>query len=150
MYFESSELTLGSKYTVNVSGENYPIKMNAGFTKIYALLCDSFVIYDGRVGAALGLIEKKFYNDENIPQSEILSFRFGKTKNPKVNRNPSDETYEFKALHSSNPIHTTNNIKANWILDKAISSLPNTISFGSCKAPLRALEAALFMIGYRV
>lgn len=150
MYFESSELTLGSKYTVNVSGENYPIKMNAGFTKIYALLCDSFVIYDGRVGAALGLIEKKFYNDENIPQSEILSFRFGKAKNPKVNRNPSDETYEFKALHSSNPIHTTNNIKANWILDKAISSLPNTISFGSCKAPLRALEAALFMIGYRV
>ena len=37
MYFESSELTLGSKYTVNVSGENYPIKMNAGFTKICLL-----------------------------------------------------------------------------------------------------------------
>ena len=35
-------------------------RMNAGFVKIYSLLCDYCVIYDGRVGAALGLLARQF------------------------------------------------------------------------------------------
>ena len=35
-------------------------RMNAGFVKIYSLLCDDCVIYDGRVGAALGLLTRQF------------------------------------------------------------------------------------------
>ena len=34
--------------------------MNAGFIKIYSLLCDYCLIYDGRVGAALGLLTRQF------------------------------------------------------------------------------------------
>ena len=33
-------------------------RMNAGFVKIYSLFCDDCVIYDGRVGAALGLLTR--------------------------------------------------------------------------------------------
>ena len=39
---------------------NEDIIMNSGFTKIYSLCIDNFVIYDGRVGAALGLLVRKF------------------------------------------------------------------------------------------
>lgn len=35
-------------------------RMNAGFTKYYALACDDVIIYDGRVGAALGLLAREF------------------------------------------------------------------------------------------
>ena len=68
--------------------------MNAGFVKIYSLLCDDCVIYDGRVGAALGLLARQFC--EATGRTEVpsaLAFAFGtpkeapNTTNAKV-RNP--------------------------------------------------------------
>ncbi len=41
-------------------GDNYSIIMNSGFTKIYSLLIDIYIIYDGRVGAALGLLARQY------------------------------------------------------------------------------------------
>lgn len=35
-------------------------RLNAGFVKIYSVLLDSCVIYDGRVGAALGLLARQY------------------------------------------------------------------------------------------
>ena len=41
-------------------GADTKCRMNAGFVKIHNLLCDHFVIYDGRVGAALELFVRQF------------------------------------------------------------------------------------------
>ena len=54
------------------------IIMNSGFTKIYSLIVQDFIIYDSRVGAALGLLIKCFCEDkqkEKIP--EELRFAWG-------------------------------------------------------------------------
>ena len=76
-------------------------RMNAGFVKIYSLLCDDCVIYDGRVGAALGLLARQFC--EATGRTEVpsaLAFAFGtpkeapNTTNAKV-RNPSHGTLRF-------------------------------------------------------
>ena len=48
--------------------------MNAGFTKIYALLLDGFPIYDGRAGAALGYL---FVSMGLTPGSKALRPRCG-------------------------------------------------------------------------
>ncbi len=45
---------------------NEDIIMNSGFTKIYSLCIDDFIIYDGRVGAALGLLVRKFCEDSKL------------------------------------------------------------------------------------
>ena len=38
-------------------------RMNAGFVKIYSLLCEYCVMYDGRVGAALGFLVRQFCDE---------------------------------------------------------------------------------------
>ena len=45
--------------------------------------------------------------------------------------------------------HIENNLKANWLL-KAVLSYPSKFKNIPKKQQLRALEAALFMIGYEV
>lgn len=40
--------------------------MNSGFVKIYSVLLDSCVIYDGRVGAALGLLARQYCEEERL------------------------------------------------------------------------------------
>jgi len=47
-------------------GENQDIHINSGFTKIYSLLVDDFVMYDGRVGAALGLLGRLFCQETGL------------------------------------------------------------------------------------
>ena len=42
--------------------------MNAGFEKIYSVLLDGCVIYDGRVGAALGLLARQFCEASELPE----------------------------------------------------------------------------------
>ena len=34
--------------------------MNSGWTKVYALMLDDFPIYDGRVGAAMGYLVRRY------------------------------------------------------------------------------------------
>lgn len=149
------------KFTLSVfndpnldSGDNFDnIHMNAGYTKIYSLLLDNFIIYDGRVGAALGLLVRFFLEEnhyDSIPQS--LNFAFGLPKISNANkqellkRNPSNHRFVFGALANNSKRHIENNIRANWLLNKvAVES-----NFSTTSNPLRSLEAALFMIGYDV
>jgi hypothetical protein len=141
--------TLSNSYKINVNGEEKALIMNSGFTKIYSLLCDEFIIYDGRVGAALGLLVRKFL-ESNSPTSipESLSFYYGKARNPKVNRNPSSQQLAFKSLSSSSPVHIRNNLKANWIIKNL--NLDSVSGFSDQPNPSLAFESALFMIGYRM
>ena len=136
------------------SGDNFDnIHMNAGYTKIYSLLLDNFIIYDGRVGAALGLLVRFFLEEnhyDSIPQS--LNFAFGLPKISHANkqellkRNPSNHRFVFGALANNSKRHIENNIRANWLLNKVTVES----NFSTTSNPLRSLEAALFMIGYDV
>ena len=38
--------------------------MNSGFTKIYSLYIDDFIIYDSRVGAALGFLVRCYCEEK--------------------------------------------------------------------------------------
>jgi hypothetical protein len=138
---------------LNTNGNFDRIHMNAGYTKIYSLLLDNFIIYDGRVGAALGLLVRLFLEENhynNIPDS--LHFAFGapkisnSNKQELIKRNPSNSKFKFKALANKSSRHIENNIRANWLLSKV--ALESKFSHES--NPLRSLEAALFMIGYDI
>src|SRR5947209_5643062 len=56
-------------------------RMNAGFVKTYSVLLDYCVIYDGRVGAALGLLVRQFCEETNRGVvASTLTFAFGAPK----------------------------------------------------------------------
>jgi len=150
LLFDSQEVQLDTQYRVSTEGKSFDVVMNAGFTKIYSILCEEFIIYDGRVGAALGLLVREFL--EHINESKVLpdslAFHYGRAKNSKVKRNPSSRSLKFPGLSSSSPAHIRSNLKANWILQDLTRR--GAGKFSTLKNPLRGIEAALFMIGYRV
>ena len=127
-------------------------RMNAGFVKIYSLLCDFCVIYDGRVGAALGLLARQFCEATGrtaVPSA--LAFAFGtpkeapNTKNAKV-RNPSHGTLRFPRLRADARFHTVQVMRANWFIRRALDRNPNAFRAG--EAGFHELAAGLFMVGY--
>jgi hypothetical protein len=149
--FFAGDALLAKDYKVLVGGVSEPIRMNAGYTKIYSLLCDDFVIYDGRVGAALCLLVRLYLEFAGQHHRQIpdgLNFSFGHAKNPKVNRNPSTTKYQFHALRNQPAIHIRNNLMANWLIGDL--SLQDKGPFSKHSDPYRAFEAALFMIGYKI
>ena len=130
--------------------------MNSGFTKIYSLLLNDFIIYDGRVGAALGLLVRQFCIENEIPHiPSSLLFAYGdagKTKSATGlnRRDPSCELYQFQNLRSNSDRHIENNQKANWLLREVLNNSKSKFKDLEEKRQLRAFEAALFMIGYDV
>lgn len=150
LLFDSQEVQLQNKYQVSTDGKSLDVVMNAGFTKIYSILCEEFIIYDGRVGAALGLLVREFLGhiNESKVLPESLAFHYGRAKNSNVNRNPSNGSLKFPSLSSSSPAHIRSNLKANWILRDLCQR--GAGNFSKLSEPLRGIEAALFMIGYRV
>ena len=121
--------------------------MNSGWTKVYALMLEGFPIYDGRVGAAMGYLVQRYCEMQICRVPELLQFRWlpGKGKH---NRNPSVDSRQFPRLSHADPRRWAEcNIWAAWILgDVACEG-----RFGKLPANhLRALEGALFMIGYEL
>lgn len=149
-YFESPTCALKNDYTVVIEGQVLPLHMNSGFTKIYALLCDDFMIYDGRVGAAMGLLVKRFYAKNRSKQhlAEALSFRYGMARTAKVNRDPSNNQCRFPALSHKSAPHIRSNLMANWVVTETLKA--DCGGFSGQPDPMRAVEAALFMVGYRI
>jgi hypothetical protein len=134
------------------SKENGP-RMNAGFTKYYALACDDVVIYDGRVGAALGMLVRDFCTIENLDEIPAeLAFRWGAqySKDPAraLNRNPSNGKYIFPRLPAGGAIWAECNIKANWILKSAKDRV--TSEWCGASDGMRKIEASLFTLGYSI
>ena len=127
-------------------------RMNAGFVKIYSLLCDYCVIYDGRVGAALGLLARQFCEaTDRTTVPSALAFAFGtpkeapNTKNAKV-RDPSRGTLRFPRLRPDARFHTVQVMRANWFIRCALARNPHAFSAG--EAGFHELAAGLFMVGY--
>lgn len=131
--------------------------MNSGFTKIYSLLINDFIIYDGRVGAALGVLVRRYCEDNEIAcVPNELGFAWGKGKESTYKsslenkRNPSQGKYIFPELQNNPKRHTENNIRANWLLKEILERTDSRFNKLAESLQLRALEAALFMIGYDV
>ena len=94
--------------------KKYPeYRMNAGFAKIYSLLCDYCVMYDSRVGAALGFLVRGFCEAkkyDKVPSNLEFAWAPGKegpnAKSPK-NHDPSRGNLTFPRLrvttHYSTP-----------------------------------------------
>lgn len=151
-YFESAINSLNPE-TTNTEQDFGDIHMNAGFSKIYSLMIDQFIIYDSRVGAALGLLVKQYLTDRNSDQiPDVLHFAYANARPTQADaglinrRNPSNNRYTFQALNNNPARHIRNNLHANWLL-KEISQ---QTMFNQTDNPIRALESALFMIGYSV
>ena len=129
-------------------------RMNSGFTKIYALRYDDFIIYDSRVAAALGLLVVKYCKSNNLNEiPENLKFHYAH-KYPNGGgidkRNPCIGEFQFPKLNNDSRKHAESNIKANWLLGEIVSKEEGFWGIGDHSECLRALEAALFMVGYSV
>ena len=121
--------------------------MNSGWTKVYSLMLDGFPIYDGRVGAAMGYLVQKHCKEAGLKHVPgLLHFRWsgGRSGN---NRNPSSGSLQFYELRHNSPRKWAEcNVWAAWVLGKVCDEG----RFGNHLLPnvrIRALEAALFMIG---
>jgi hypothetical protein len=133
--------------------------MNSGMTKIYAFLSDASIIYDGRVGAALGLLSMRYLADRppNNGLPECLAFCWGPSRGV-ANRNPSARGFVYKRFTQQPIQHAVWNLRANWLLNEALDTLaqdqqmPRWLQVDGDQRyeQLRRIEAALFMIGYSV
>ena len=132
--------------TARLEGVRY---MNSGWTKVYSLMLDGFPIYDGRVGAAMGYLVQTHCTDgalDKVP--DLLHFRWGPAKGDH-RRDPSSGTLGFTMLTPASPRKWAEcNVRAAWVLNEVCGEG----RFGDLPPGrrLRALEAALFMIGYEL
>lgn len=85
------------------------------------------MIYDIRVGAALGLLLSYYLEDNNIALfPEELRFSYGNTRPTKSDkesinkRNPSSHRSKFTLLDNNWKKHIKNNIYANWLLAEIV------------------------------
>ena len=129
-------------------------KMNSGWTKYYSFALPAHVIYDSRVGAALGYLVRR-YLESLGPESRVdavpasLAFRWAPGQGERNVRDPSSGPYRFARLlvgPSGSREWARVNIQANWILGAAIEKARATWCHGA--DGFRRVEGALFMLGY--
>lgn len=124
-------------------------RSNAGFTKIHSLFLPRFVIYDSRVAAALGWLVVQYLASTKSARSvpETLHFR-RMTGRPGHLRNASSGNYIFKSADNNHGAHAESNIMANWVICAALAQAGGKFCGQEGDAALRAIEAALFVVGY--
>jgi len=155
-YFRKAKNILNPN-TYNTYYNDEKLIMNSGFTKIYSVLIDDFIIYDGRVGACLGLLVRKYCEESDLSTiPDTLLFAYGNAREGKYSigdknrRNPSNGSYKFPLLSNSSRRHIENNLRANWLLKEIITKSDSKFNKLNEDIQLRALEASFFMIGYDV
>ena len=157
----ASEMKIVSgESTIEVGNENIDIQIDSGTTKIFSLLVEDFIIYDSRVGAALDFLAVKWavsQGHDDIPES----LRFGWSSPTRNRRNPNQiipQNFKRPNAFPRMPKGKTRlamNIKASWICNEiARKSLAKDSSVDFANIPThqrsRAIESALFMIGYAI
>lgn len=125
-----------------------PNYISSGFTKIYAALNENFVMYDGRVGAALCYFIRKYLEgkgEHKLPLELMFGWGLGRSEK---NRNPSSETLRFKEITANRTIHFISNIKASWLLETIAKDKAIVIPIAKNPAEkVFALQTALFVLG---
>jgi hypothetical protein len=134
----------------------------AGFTKIYSLAFSRFIIYDSRVCAAIGWFCLNYLKSGNKPLPDTLKFsmlpgRGGDNRNPSFHRVrfPSGAPTTLK-VGKEQPLtyhkHFDGNMRANKLVQYAVQNSQSKwlSAFGTEADKFRAIESALFMIGYDI
>ncbi len=121
--------------------------MNSGFSKLYSLLIDGFPIYDSRVACALASLVRLFCEERGCKEvPEQLRFTIPPTQS-NAPRNPSSGNLKFPTIRwDDKQRYAQANVRAAWLLG-ALSKNP---PFSNCADSLRALQSAMFMVGYKV
>jgi hypothetical protein len=128
--------------------------MNSAMTKIYwaADPDKQLAIYDGRVGAALGLLVREFLKSKSVKEVPAeLQFRWGRSSNKYVPgeqdmRDPSQGYLQFPPLFRSTrkDYHHARMMRdASFLFQSVVRKLKN-------KVAVHEIEKSLFMIGYDV
>ena len=148
------------RFSEDISSNDYyynGLIMNSGFTKLYSFYMEDFIIYDGRLGAALGHLVKLYCQDKKIESvPEELLFAWGRGQESKYvssqlnKRNPSVGSLSFPELLNNPRRHTESSIRANWLISMILKNTDSKFNKLDKQVQMRALEAALFMIGYKV
>ena len=120
--------------------------MNSGFSKIYSLLLVGFPIYDSRVACGLASLVRLFC--EESKRREVPSpLAFGiPPSQARALRDPSCRTLVFPRIWAPRR-YAESNVMAAWLLDVLSEQSPFAELESECQ---RALQSALFMIGYTV
>jgi hypothetical protein len=126
--------------------DDRPYRSDCAMTKVYAMMNQRTVVYDDRLGAALGLLCRKHLERErrrSVP--ELLAFMVGDRGD--VRHDPSRRDLVFGDKRSGSE-HARWNIRANWLVDRLARDETIAAALGSHhRDRIRRLEAALFMIG---
>jgi hypothetical protein len=123
--------------------------MNSGMTKIYAMAApQDIIIYDGRVGAALGLLVRRSLGNKSKAVPATLKFPWGPGRGQYIQRkhnlrNPSRYNFDFPCFDPLDSTHAKWCHQASALLKEARMRISPTPS-------LRAMEMGLFMIGFAV
>lgn len=129
--------------------------MNSAMTKVYAAVYpDQLIIYDGRVGAALGLLARDYLYEANVSGGvpDELAFGWGASRTRlsegvKSERDPGDDRYCFPRIFGSkrDRRHAQMMRDASSLLRRVVNSFERNSG-----PTLAELERALFMVGYDV
>jgi hypothetical protein len=134
--------------------------MNSGFSKVYSLLSCGMIMYDSRVGAALGYLVKQCaiaHKWDTIPGELLFPYappRNSPTAVNPLNRNPgSFQNVSFPSFSNQPRLQSVFMLRASWIIDAVINEVKcikeSDLKCGEIKIPKhRFIEAGLFMIGY--
>jgi len=126
-------------------------RANAMLGRWYAIVCERVMVYDGSIGAALGLVVRRFCEGSGratVPPQ--LAFRWAPPSGGGLQRrDPSAGDWHFERLPpQGGAAWAICQLRASWIFDAALQRS----SAGWCALDdgLRRIEAALFTIGYEV
>lgn len=126
--------------------DDRPFRSDCAMTKVYAVMNRRTVVYDERLGAALGwLVRAQLEREGRHAVPEAVAFMVGERGDRR--RDPSGNGFRF-ADKCSGREHARWNIRANWIVS-GVAAHPEVAQAmgGSPQDRLRRIEAALFMIG---
>ena len=120
--------------------------MNSGLSKIYSLLCDGLPIYDSRVACGLASLVRLFCEEtdrRDVPAPLAFGIPPGQAR---ARRDPSCGPLIFPRIWTPRR-YARSNVMAAWLLD-VLSEQSPFAELGSERR--RALQSAMFMIGYTV
>lgn len=133
--------------TEGLNGFEY---MGSGFSKIYSLMIDDFPIYDSRVACALTSLICLFCEYTGLAcVPEELRLGVPPSKGGRLN-NPSRGTFSFPNIRGAqHSLYAKSNLRAAWLLQElaADATAGEFLNLSEFRR-VRAIEAALFMVGH--
>ena len=125
--------------------------MGSGYSKIYAMMLNSFPIYDSRVACALTSLIRVYCLNQNLRSVPDL-LRLGVMPGRDKPRNPSDDRYEFPVIRRGTKYgrarHASSNLRTAWLLNRLGEREGKNGGWPEGREAL-AIQSALFMVGYR-